>query len=595
MSLKYRKEIDGLRAVAVLPVILFHAGFSAFSGGYVGVDIFFVISGFLITSIIFKELDQGTFSILNFYERRARRILPALFFIMALCVILGYFWMLPDPLQNMGQSIVASTFFSNNILLTLTSGYWDLAVEFKPLLHTWSLAVEEQYYIVFPIFMAMIWRFGRKFVFASLLFLGLMSLIAAQWGSFKSPIANFYLFPTRAWEILLGAYVAFITTRTEGVPKFPPLWQNVMSGLGLAMIAISIFTFDKYTPFPSICTLVPTVGTALLLLFSSKGTAAYTLLSNRAFVGIGLISYSAYLWHQPVFAFARIYAKTEPSHEVFAALSLLSLVLAWGTWKFVEAPFRNRAHFSRNVIFSLSILISGVFVGIGYYMHTTKGMPNRLASAGQTVFAGQYESYNQQAFQFKQDNFTNTKKLNLLILGNSFGRDTVNMVRETFDMSHVEIIYRDEFYDCIDTYSTMSKPLYQDADIILFAAAHATKSCISEDIQRVTTDGKDAFYIGTKHFGYNLNWVARLSQDKKINLKNDLLPETIAQEKWLQHNIPANNYISLLDPIRQDNSVPITNSKGALLSGDRVHLTQAGAIYFGQRSLQNTRLAQRLN
>ena len=181
--MKYRLEIDGLRALAVLPVIFFHAGFDMFRGGYVGVDIFFVISGYLITSIIINQLEKNQFSIINFYERRARRILPALFFVMLLNIPIAFFTMLPDALENFGQSLVATSLFANNILLYLTSGYWDLASEYKPLLHTWSLAVEEQYYIIFPILMTLLWRFSTKTIIYFFIVLFFISLGFAQWES----------------------------------------------------------------------------------------------------------------------------------------------------------------------------------------------------------------------------------------------------------------------------------------------------------------------------------------------------------------------------------------------------------------------------
>ena len=163
--MKYRPELDGLRALAVLSVILFHAEFEVFSGGFVGVDVFFVISGYLITTILIDDIENKRFSIVNFYERRARRILPALFFVMLVCIPFAWIWMLPDPFENFGQSIVATTLSGNNILLFLTSGYWDLAAKFKPLLHTWSIGIEGQYYIFFPLLFVLIWRFGQSLVY----------------------------------------------------------------------------------------------------------------------------------------------------------------------------------------------------------------------------------------------------------------------------------------------------------------------------------------------------------------------------------------------------------------------------------------------
>ena len=209
MHMKYRAEIDGLRALAVLPVILFHAGFELFGGGFIGVDVFFVISGYLITTIIISEMGEGKFSIVNFYERRARRILPALFFVMAVCIPFAWMWLSPFDLRNFGQSLVAVSTFSSNILFWLESGYFDTASELKPLLHTWSLAVEEQYYIIFPLFLIATWQFGHIWILALLSLIFLVSLGIAQWSAVNAPSAAFYLLPARGWELLIGVFAAF--------------------------------------------------------------------------------------------------------------------------------------------------------------------------------------------------------------------------------------------------------------------------------------------------------------------------------------------------------------------------------------------------
>ena len=215
---KYRAEIDGLRALAVLPVILFHADFELFSGGFVGVDVFFVISGYLITTIIISEMTEGKFSIINFYERRARRILPALFFVMFACIPFAWMWMLPSQMKDFSQSLIAVSLFASNILFWRESGYFDAAAEEKPLLHTWSLAVEEQYYVLFPIFLILAWRFGKNRVFWMIVVIAAISLLLSELGWRKQPAANFYLAPTRAWELFAGSIAAFIV-QEQGVQK----------------------------------------------------------------------------------------------------------------------------------------------------------------------------------------------------------------------------------------------------------------------------------------------------------------------------------------------------------------------------------------
>ena len=299
--MKYRSEIDGLRALAVVPVILFHAGFELFNGGFVGVDVFFVISGYLITTILIEDIEKNRFSIINFYERRARRILPALFFVMLVTIPLAWMWMSPSQMKDFSQSLIAVSLFLSNIHFWRESGYFAAATEEKPLQHTWSLAVEEQYYVLFPIFLFLVWRFGKNRVFWMIVVFAAMSLALSEWGWRNASYANFYLAPTRAWELFAGSIAAFIV-QNRGVKA-----NNALSLLGLATIIFAIFEYDKNTPFPSIFGLVPVIGVVLLVLYADKETFVGRLLSIKLFVGIVLISYSAYLWNQPLFAFARIY------------------------------------------------------------------------------------------------------------------------------------------------------------------------------------------------------------------------------------------------------------------------------------------------
>jgi peptidoglycan/LPS O-acetylase OafA/YrhL len=207
--MKYRKEIDGLRAFAVIPVILFHAGFSQFSGGFVGVDVFFVISGYLITTIILAEKENGTFSLVNFYERRARRIIPALFVVLLVSTLFSWLWLSPSHMKDFSQSLIAVSLFSSNILFWQETGYWGVENELKPLLHTWSLAVEEQYYVLFPLFLMMMWKFGKRWILSSFFIVAIASLLLSQWAAFNEPAENFFLLPTRGWELAIGAGIAF--------------------------------------------------------------------------------------------------------------------------------------------------------------------------------------------------------------------------------------------------------------------------------------------------------------------------------------------------------------------------------------------------
>lgn len=370
--MKYRAEIDGLRALAVLPVILFHAGFELFSGGFVGVDVFFVISGYLITTILIQELDNKRFSIVSFYERRARRILPALFFIMLVCIPFAWLWMLPSQMKDFSESLLAVSLFSSNILFWLESGYFEAATEEKPLLHTWSLAVEEQYYLLFPVFLIFAWRFGKNKALWMIVFMAAISLLISEWWWRDKVNANFYLAPTRAWELLAGSIAAFIV-QMQGVKK-----NNALALLGLVAIVFSIFFYDETTPFPRVYALIPVLGVVLLVLFAHKETIVAKVLSTKAFVGVGLISYSAYLWHQPIFAFARIKMFEHPSSLLMIILSALSVFLAYFSWRFIEQPFRLHQKIHKNVIFFSSILGIFLFITIGYLGYSSDGYKSYL-------------------------------------------------------------------------------------------------------------------------------------------------------------------------------------------------------------------------
>lgn len=369
--MKYRPEIDGLRALAVFPVILFHAGFGLFSGGFVGVDVFFVISGYLITTIIINDIENKRFSIVNFYERRARRILPALFFVMLVCIPFAWIWMLPSQMKEFSQSLVAVSFFASNILFWTESGYFDAASEEKPLLHTWSLAVEEQYYVLFPIFLIFAWRFGKNRVFWMIVVMAAISLLLSEWGWRNSATANFYLAPTRAWELFAGSIAAFIV-KSKGVNK-----NNALSLIGLAAIVFSIFAYDENTPFPSVYALVPVLGVVLLVLYAHKDTLVAKLLSTKVFVSVGLISYSFYLWHYPLFAFKEIlwfqFGVLESSLTI-----LVAFFLAYFSWRFVEKPFRNKRQIGAGGVLGFSIIGIISFLIFGFAGYSSEGFSKRF-------------------------------------------------------------------------------------------------------------------------------------------------------------------------------------------------------------------------
>ena len=372
--MQYRREIDGLRALAVIPVILFHAGFEAFSGGFVGVDVFFVLSGYLITTIILSDLELGKFSLLNFYERRARRILPALFLVILVSIPFAWAWLLPTDMRDFSQSLVAVATFTSNILFWRESGYFDEAAELKPLLHTWSLSVEEQFYVLYPLFLLLFWRFGKRILLVLVGLTFIASLTLAQWGVQNYPVPTFFLLPTRGWELLIGSFTAFYLLSAKR-QNFDRIVCEIGGWLGIAFILFALFTFNQKMPFPGLYALWPTLGAALFIVFANQRTSIGQLFGNKVLVSIGLISYSAYLWHQPLFVFARhrSFLYHYQNQILLAVLVVISFVLAYLSWRFVETPFRAKDRFTRTQIFRFALLGACFFIAVGMLGHLSNG------------------------------------------------------------------------------------------------------------------------------------------------------------------------------------------------------------------------------
>ena len=391
---KYRKDIDGLRAVAVISVLLFHGGFKTFAGGYIGVDIFFVISGYLITTLILNEKNNNSFSLIRFYERRIRRIIPALFFVTFVSIIISLMLMPPQLLVSFAKSVISIPLFLSNFLFLNLDGYFATASEEIPLLHTWSLAVEEQYYLFFPIFVLLFWKFGKNFLVFAIFLICILSLSLAQFGANLSLTGNYYLenefifnaVPdfafyftlTRVWEILIGALTAFYLLEKKFVDNL--YVNNFLAFFGAILIFISVIFFNSSTPFPSIYTLIPICGTVLLIISSPRKTFVNKILSAQPLVGIGLISYSVYLWHQPLLAFSRIIKSNSLSNTETIIILFFSIFLGYLSWKFIEAPFRNRNILFTRTIFKYTLLSSIFLVCIGSIIISNNGFPSRYSS-----------------------------------------------------------------------------------------------------------------------------------------------------------------------------------------------------------------------
>lgn len=610
----YRREIDGLRAVAVLPVILFHAGLPFFSGGFVGVDVFFVISGYLITTLIVKDIESGQFSILHFYERRVRRILPALFFVALVCTPIAAFLMLPGQFIEYSQSLIALVTFSSNIFFWLKTGYFAEAAELKPMLHTWSLAVEEQYYLLFPPVLMLAWRFWQRGSFWLIVVGALVSFVLCEWGWRTSPVANFFLLATRAWELLAGAICAYLL-QYHGQRS-----SNVLSLVGLGMILIAVLAFDENTPFPSFYAVLPVLGTALIIVYATASTFVGVVLGSSGPVAIGLISYSAYLWHQPLFAFARLAAEGGPVSFLFLiSLAALSLLLAALTWRFVEQPFRRKSSLSfvgsRRGLFLTSGAVALLITAVGMVGYSSHGLlfryppPDRALASFKQNEAGGYvrERFGNLVLR----DFPENQDPNVLLIGDSFAQDLVNILYEggmdeninlsTYHVSrqcgnllldydllryvaqrHARLCRNEQGYRNAELLARI-----EEANVILLASDwqdwQISFLASSLDNMRMRTSAK-IILLGRKDFGdVNLNALLRIPAEERVGLRNEVPRERLSLNERAKAAAGA-SFLDLHEMLcGASSSCPLFTSDGSLISYDGTHLTRAGAQWSALR------------
>jgi peptidoglycan/LPS O-acetylase OafA/YrhL len=372
----YRPDVDGLRAIAVLSVVLYHAGLPLTSGGFVGVDVFFVISGFVISKSLLADLNRGRFSVAGFYERRVRRIFPALFVTLAGAWIAAFLLLLPSYFTDFSKSLAASAGFVSNLYFWKSSGYFANGANLRPLLHTWSLSVEEQYYIFAPVTFFVIFRFLRRRWLLALLPVAVLSLALSVWATRIGPTANFFLLPMRAWELLVGALLAL-----SPPPPLKRAWARELAALlGLGLIAVAVFAYTEATPFPGLTALPPCLGAGLLI-YAGSGEGAVTTrtLALPPFVGVGLISYSLYLVHWPIISFLTYYTLRAPGPGEVLPILAASLVLATLSWRFVEQPFRHRRFDpGRPAILGGAVVMILAVVAVGAAGIYAGGFPGRF-------------------------------------------------------------------------------------------------------------------------------------------------------------------------------------------------------------------------
>lgn len=597
-GLNYRPEIDGLRAIAVVAVILNHAGFGWIPGGFLGVDLFFVISGYLITGILAADLAAGDFAFGRFYERRVRRILPALLLVTLLCIPPAVLLMVPDELKSFGQSLVATTLFANNILLWQTTGYFAMPVALKPLMHSWSLGVEEQYYLLAPLLVLLAWRLGgRRGLWTAIALATTASFALCLWQWPRDPDGAYFLLFSRGWELGVGSLAALAGSWPRlRLARLAP----VLAMLGLAMALLPLFIFNENMPVPSWPVLLPVIGIALALLFAHAGDPATRLLTLPPLTWIGLVSYSAYLIHQPVFAFTRIMSLEQPSSALLALLIPPILLCAWLSWRFVEQPFRDRRRIATRTMLAICGAAALVAVATGAAFHFTSGLlyrwPELVEDGGSA--RGATIAYNMAAEVFRKNPLPETPdgRTRVLVIGDSFARDFINMGLESggLDPSHHIINL---------THTNICKPerrgrgftkLVKRADFVVVAdrLRDEVLPCVTNTIAwlRGNSSAK-IIIIGRKSFGWNNNAVMLLDPSIRYAWRTRPTDDAVAVNEQAKRLFPPELFVDALGPISdREGRVPIFTPDHKFISYDREHLTRAGAAWLGGILFRNPAL-----
>lgn len=559
---KYRNDIDGLRAIAVLSVIAFHFGY--LPNGFIGVDVFFVISGYLITGIIYKELKENNFSIINFYLRRTRRIIPLALFITIVSLAIGIATMLPDDLENLSQSVVATNLFSNNILQAITTkNYWDVVNEYKPLMHTWSLGIEEQYYLFYPLLFLLVGKKRHAWLLPILFFLTISSL-ALYFSSYKD-FEKFYLLPFRFYELSIGGIAAIIL-------KNKLLAYKYSSFFTLALIFLLCIDLDL---FSNEVTLLIAVLLTLGILVSSNENSKLSsfILENRLLVGIGVISFSLYMWHQVLLSYARysFYQELHPTH--LTAIFILAVILSVLSYHLIEQPFRNKNKMkTRNLLLTLSsafILVNASAFYIYFEGGVIKDIPELGISKNQSG-RNMHAKYNAKIYDYDK-NFKYAEKIKVLVIGNSFARDWVNVLLESKYKNDLDISYIYNPFNHKDL-----KHRAEESHVVFYSTPDL------HDVQKLKIEESKLYAIGTKNYGTSSGIFYNYSGNDYYKQRT-LMEKGYLKDNKAMKEVWGVKYIDYIGKVIDKNQmVPVFTPSNQFISQDCRHFTKAGALYFAQ-------------
>lgn len=557
-NIGYRKDIDGLRGYSVLAVVIFHFGF--LPNGFLGVDVFFVISGFLITNLIYQKILNGEFSILDFYIRRTRRIIPLVLFICLISLILGIVVMLPDDLDNLAQSVFATIFFNNNTLQAITTkDYWDVVNEFKPLMHTWSLAVEEQYYLFYPCILLLISKISQRLILPIFITLTLIS-ISLFFLPFQEHI-KFYYLPFRFFEFSIGGIAAIFLK--GGVIK------NKFSSLFIILLIVIFCLNFNYVNKDLLLFITVIISCFIIITDNKKTKISIFLLENKFIVFIGKISFSIYMWHQLILAFGKYFVFYKVGLVEYIIISVLIIFLSITSFYLIEKPFRYK--FKTKTTLFFVVFISLVLSILSLYIYNNSGVlrdVNELGLKVSSINKETHSKYNDRIFKWDRP-FTNSKKRKILVIGNSFARDWCNVLLESKFNATSEISY-------ISNASTHSELLSRanDADFIFL-----TELNINEFSNLLKFKSK-IWYVGTKNFGINNGYF----YNNDINdycLQRTVLENGYVEKNYILKKEWNDRYIDLIGlVIDNKNTVPVFTPACKFISQDCRHFTEYGAKYF---------------
>jgi peptidoglycan/LPS O-acetylase OafA/YrhL len=640
---KYRPDIDGLRAIAVLSVVAFHAFPSRVKGGFIGVDVFFVISGFLISTIIFENLDRGTFSFVEFYARRIKRIFPALILILVASFAFGWFALLPAEYQQLGKHIAAGAGFVSNLVFWNEAGYFDNSAETKPLLHLWSLGIEEQFYIGWPLLLWLAWK--RKFNLLTItLVVAIVSFYLNLKGIKKDDVATFYSPQTRFWELLCGSLLAWfsiykkgayvgVKTQLDGwlsaiIYKQAPepdgkMLANLLSFVGLFLLAYGFWRINKDFSFPGKWAVVPVLGAVLIITAGPQAWANRKILSNRLAVWFGLISFPLYLWHWPLLSFARIVESEVPSRNIRIVAVVISILLAWVTYTLVEKRVRRGGN-SNAMVMTLVVLI-GIFGLAGYVTYRNDGFASyRFTASELSIVNAMLPKYTKEYTPLRFSTLSNgafneaDQRLKVLVIGDSYAQDLVNALFETEFHTKVQVVTRHIHKECGVLFIEQNKfsenippnllteckkrRIFEDsivrslmlkADEVWFASSWQSwhVNYIANSLKNVREfTGRTVRIFGRKNFGaIKPRELIKVPENKRLSVKNVVPAMQVDVNEGMRKVIPFDVFVDVQELLCGNvltTCAPFTN-EGLLIAYDGAHLTPEGAKFYGAKLMKH--------